>query len=166
MPALRKDTANKVVIVVDTREQLPYSFDEDKADSVRRKLAAGDYSIEGFEDRVAVERKTMDDFVNTVIHRRKRFYKELRLLAEYELACVVVEASLETVHNGLYVGEAHPNAVFGSAVSICVDFGVPVFFCSDRQLARKFTEMFLLRAHRRLTRDDEKFGAEHTKQPF
>ena len=72
-------------ILIDTREQNDYSF---SVPVVRRKLEAGDYSVEGLETRVAVERKSLSDFVSTVIHARKRFHAELRKLADYEFACV------------------------------------------------------------------------------
>lgn len=129
-------------IVIDTREQNGYSF---STPAVRRKLDAGDYSIEGHEARVAVERKSLQDFVQTVIRSRARFHAELRKLAGYEFACVVVEGSLRDVLEGKYASGAHPNAVFGAAVSICVDWGVPVYFCNDRPTARRFVEGYLER---------------------
>jgi ERCC4-type nuclease len=48
-----------------------------------------------------------------------------------------------------YRGGAHPNAVLGSALSIILDFGVPVFFCSNRQIACHFVQAYLLAAHAR-----------------
>jgi len=62
-----------MVIVVDTREQDEYTFGD--ADVVRRKLDAGDYSIAGLENRVAIERKNINDFVNTVIYQKERFHE-------------------------------------------------------------------------------------------
>jgi ERCC4-type nuclease len=98
---------------------------------------------------VAVERKTLDDFVSTVIHRRRRFREELRKLSQYRAACVVVEAELLDVLGKRYRGEARPEAVVGSTLSILLDFGVPVVFCGNRQAARHFTQAFLLAAWKR-----------------
>lgn len=136
-------------IIIDTREQEPYSFDSRLAAAVRRALPAGDYSVEGLEGRVAVERKTLDDFVSTVIHSRSRFREELRKLGGYRAACVVVEAGLLDLLTQHYRGEAHPNAVLGNALSIILDFGVPVFFCGNRQAACQFVQAYLLAAHAR-----------------
>jgi len=136
-------------MVIDTREQEGYSFDPRLAETVRRALPAGDYSIAGLENIVAVERKSLDDFVSTVIHGRSRFRKELRKLAEYRAACVVVEAGLLEILQHRYRGDAHPNAVVGSALSIILDFRVPVFFCSSRQAACHFVQAYLLAAHTR-----------------
>ncbi len=133
----------RIGIVIDTREQQPYAFDTERFDTVRRALPAGDYSLVGSETRVAVERKSMPDFVSTVIRARKRFHAELRKLAEYEHACIVVEGSLRDLLEGRYPGGAHPNALLGSVLSIVVDFGVPVYFCSDRQCACRFVAGFL-----------------------
>jgi len=139
-------------IVVDTREQEPYTFPVDGITTVRRKLEAGDYSLEGFEDRVAVERKSLDDFVSTVIRHRRRFQAELRKMQQMEAACVVVEAGLDDVLMGRFAAGAHPHAVFGAAVSIIVDFGIPVFFCSDRQIACRFVEAYLRRYQDKMDR--------------
>jgi ERCC4-type nuclease len=129
-------------IITDTREQEPYSFD---LPTVRRALPAGDYSVEGLEDRVTVERKSLADFVHTVIRGRKRFHNELLKLGSYDAACVVVECDFSRIVNGQYRSGAHPNSIVGSIVSIIHDYGIPVFFCSDRQYACRFTEEYLTR---------------------
>ena len=143
------EVVEPVTLVIDTREQEPYSFDPARAAVVRHALPAGDYSVLGLEERVAVERKTLEDFVSTVIRSRKRFHRELRLLGGYQAACVVVEADLVDVLRGRYRSDAHPHAVLGTVVSICLDFGVPVFFCSSRQAACRFVLEYLLRFSRR-----------------
>ena len=139
-----------ITIIADTREQLPYAFESRWAVTVRRALPAGDYSVEGLESSIAVERKTLEDFVHSVIRDRDRFKKELAKLSEYPHACVVVEAGLTDVLLVRYSSGAHPHSVFGAVVSICIDHGVPVYFCGDRQTARRFTQEFLLRGARQL----------------
>jgi ERCC4-type nuclease len=146
---LCRSDAARATIVIDSREQEPYSFDPRLAATVRRALQAGDYSVGGFEDQVAVERKTLDDFVSTLIHRRRRFREELRKLSRYRAACVVVEAELLDVLGKRYRGEARPEAVVGSTLSILLDYGVPVMFCGNRQAARHFTQGYLLAAWKR-----------------
>ena len=138
-----------VVIAIDTREQEPYGFDPSRVTTVRKALPAGDYSLAGRETDVAIERKSLEDFVATAIHARERFARELRRLAAYDFACVVVEASMEDVLAHRYRSGADPRAVFGAALSIVVDHHVPVFFCGDRQVACRFVEGLLALYHRR-----------------
>jgi ERCC4-type nuclease len=146
---LSRSEEARATIVIDSREQEPYSFDPRLVSTVRRALQAGDYSASGLEDQVAVERKTLDDFVATVIHRRRRFWEELRKLSRYCAACVVVEAELLDVLGKRYRGEARPAAVVGSTLSILLDYRVPVVFCGNRQAACHFTQAYLLAAWKR-----------------
>ncbi len=138
-------------VVIDTREKEPYLFQSGELRVIHRALPAGDYSLAGHEGSVAVERKTLDDFVSTVIRARKRFFKELRLLSKYDAACIVVEANLRDILTGGYRSGVHPNAVLGTVLSIVVDFRIPAFFCSDRQAACLFVEAYLLRYHRKVS---------------
>ena len=138
-------------VVVDTRENEPYLFQSGGLRVIRSALPAGDYSLAGHEESVAVERKTLEDFVSTVIRSRKRFFKELRLLSKYDAACVVVEANLRDILTGAYRSGAHPHAILGTVLSIIVDFRIPVFFCSDRQASCLFVQGYLLRYYRKVT---------------
>lgn len=147
----RTTSPSEIVVVVDTREQEPYAFDAARVTTVRKALPAGDYSLEGYEACVAAERKSLDDYVASVVSARARFGRELRVLAEYDLACIVVEATLEDVLARRYRSGAHPSAVVGATLSIIVDHGVPVFFCGDRQIAARFVEGLLCRYHRKVT---------------
>ena len=146
---MSRSSQGPATIVIDTREQEPYSFDPRLATAVRRALPAGDYSVDRLEACVAVERKTLDDFVSTVIHSRERFRAELQKLAAYRAACVVVEAGITDILQRRYRGEAHPNAVLGNALSIILDYRIPVFFCANRQAACHFVQAYLLAAHAR-----------------
>ena len=132
-------------IVIDSREQQPFEFPAEKVVPIRRALPAGDYSLEGHEREFAVERKSLADFVQTVIRGRERFRKELLKLKGYRRACVVVEGSLPDITQARYPGGAHPASVLGAMISIIVDYGIPVYLCGDRQHACRFTEDYLRR---------------------
>jgi ERCC4-type nuclease len=132
-------------IVTDTREQEPYEFPGEGVSIVRRALPAGDYSIEGREAEFAVERKSLADFVQTVIRGRERFRKELLKLQTYRRACVVIEGGIPDITQARYPGGAHPASVLGTVLSIIVAYGIPVYLCGDRQHACRFVEGYLRR---------------------
>jgi ERCC4-type nuclease len=138
-----------VPIVVDTREQRPYGFDSRFVVVTRRALPAGDYSIAGHESEVAIERKSLGDFVTSVIHERERFERELARLRDYETACILVEADAQDIVDSKYRSHAHPNAVLGSALALFVDYGVPFVFASSREIAGRITAGILRRFHKR-----------------
>lgn len=94
--------------ITDTREKRPYEI----AGAIRRALPAGDYSLEGLEDRLAVERKSLADLVGTLTHGWPRFKHELKKLAAYPCAALIIEASAEDISGRRYKGGAHPAAIF------------------------------------------------------
>lgn len=142
----------QAVVIVDTREQEPYAFEPGRVATVRRALAAGDYSLDGFETQVAVERKTLEDYVNSVIHARERFMREVETLATYGFACIAVEATFDDVVAHRYRSGVRPHAVIGGTMAILVDYNVPVIFCGDRQLACRFVEDLLCWYHQTIWR--------------
>jgi len=107
MPRLKLvDAAGRfaVPVVIDTREQLPFAFAGFKCDAAdgggpltvptrRGTLASGDYSLVGYEHRLAVERKSLADLYGTLGKGRERFERELERLARFDFAAVVIEAT-------------------------------------------------------------------------
>jgi DNA excision repair protein ERCC-4 len=109
-------------IAVDTREQLPFEFENILAagklvlvSTQQATLASGDYSIVGHEEAVAVERKTLADLYGTLTAGRDRFERELERLASYEFSAVVVEADWHQIVDGpLFVMRAKPASIVGT----------------------------------------------------
>ena len=137
--------APQPVLIIDTREQAPFNFPEDVVSVTRRALPAGDYTLEGLEDLAVVERKSLDDLVQSLIRNWDRFHRELRKLQSIPGACVVVEAGLNDLLSHRYTSGVHPSAVLGAVLSVIVDFRVPVYFCGSRPAACHFTQTYLLK---------------------
>jgi ERCC4-type nuclease len=135
----RTDTFVEPVLVVDTREQLPYPF----PGAVVKTLNAGDYSVLGYETRVAVERKTHADAYGSLGASRTRFQRELERLADYDYAAIVVECSLPDFLKPPLFSRLHPNAAIGSLLGWSVRYGLPVFFTSDREHGQSTTRQLL-----------------------
>ena len=143
-----------ITIVIDTREQLEYKGFSPNIETIHSTLPAGDYSLLGRETEVAIERKSLDDFVQTVINQRDRFRKELKKLQTYNSACIIVEASADNIIPVLMCprSNASPAAVWGATMSIIVDYGIPIYFLANRQIACKFVEDYLTRYYNRIIR--------------
>jgi len=146
----KPENLEKLIIIIDTREQEPYEFDEETVEVKRQALTAGDYSLDGLEDQVCIERKSLPDYVQSVIKQRDRFLREVKKLTEIPHCCIVVECDLSDVMGKRYRSGAHPNSVLGATLSLMIDHEVPVCFCSDRQLAKTFVEGYLRRVYRKL----------------
>ncbi len=110
----------KPIVLVDTREKYPFDFSRFKnwiAEEKRQALKAGDYSVEGMETLLVLERKTLTDLITTVIQQRTRFFKICEKMTKYRWRAVFIEASYEDVKSPYgeeYNTSAHPNAVSGT----------------------------------------------------
>lgn len=130
-------------IVIDNREKKPYSFSPG-IPTLRKKLLTGDYSIEGYENAIAVERKSLADFVNTVIHSQTNFSEELKRLSKMLCPLIIVEANAEDLWDkNKYKSKIAPESLWKLAMSLSSKWGIPVFYFSNRQLARHSLEVYL-----------------------
>ena len=130
-------------IVIDSREQAPFQFAGFPVDVETGTLATGDYSVPGFEDRVAVERKSLSDLLGCLTHDRDRFIRELERLRGYESVSVVVEAAFDDLAAGRYRSRMRPEAAVQSVVSFIQAYRMPFFFAGDRIRAECFVFDFL-----------------------
>lgn len=100
-------------IVIDTREKKNYNFYGHEV--VFRKLDTGDYSIQGYEDLFAVERKSLPDYLQSISHERERFEREIQRGTDMAFFEVVIEASEEEVRNGEYYANVPPLSAINTA---------------------------------------------------
>ncbi len=88
-------------------------------------LAVGDYVL---SDRVVVERKTVDDFLDTLLGEDRSLFTQVRAMVEhYDRPVVLIEGD-----DLLAQRDVHPNAVRGAIASLAVDFGISVLFTMDQ----------------------------------
>jgi ERCC4-type nuclease len=134
----------KPVVIIDTREQNPFTFAGHTnwiAGTVRRKLDAGDYSAEGMEKLLSLERKSLSDLITTLMQDRSRFREECERLVEYRWRAILVEASYEDVkspYDEELCTAASPNAVSGTLDAVEARFQIPVIYSSQaRALAEE-----------------------------
>lgn len=97
-----------MIIIIDTREQRPWSFPPHISVEVGT-LRTGDYALKG-DDHFAIERKSADDFVGTVSLGWHRFVKELNRMddANFAAKVVIVETDFETFCFRIRQGEILP----------------------------------------------------------
>ncbi len=137
-------------VIVDTREQTPWTFEGQGIECVRAKLGAGDYSIPGLEHRVAIERKSLDDWTGTIIRERARFYRELERLRAFDFRCVIIEAGVREIMAGKYKSQTSPKAVLGFVAEVTVAQSVPVYLAGSRAEAQVLAGAFLRMAAKKI----------------
>jgi len=133
-----------VLILIDSREQLPFTFSKFGVTTAVEGLPVGDYSLPGFTDRVAVERKELDDLIGCLVsENRKRFERELTRARHFDLFAVVVEAPLSAVSQGRYRSEMKAHAALQSIITFQVRYRVPFVWAGSREGAEYVTHGLL-----------------------
>ena len=130
-------------IIIDSREQAPYLFQQYQAKISIGTLQTGDYSIPGFTDSVAIERKELGDLIGCLTHDRERFTRELERLRGYQAAAIVVEAPFAAIAGGNYRSRMQPESAVQSVISIIEKYRLPMFFAESRQAGEYFAYHFL-----------------------
>jgi Fanconi anemia group M protein len=122
------DEFDGVEIVVDQRElDSSIARDLSRKDGVRTRLetlAVGDYVL---SDRVAVERKSVSDFLDTLTGGDRSMFEQVGDAARHYARPVVILEG-EDLYGRRNV---HPNAIRGALSSLAIDFGASVLRTDD-----------------------------------
>lgn len=143
-----------VTILIDSREKKPADVSPMK--SLRATLPSADYTVLGLENFVAIERKSLQDFIQCVGRERERFEREIQRLRAFEVSAVVIEADWAHLELKQYRGEVSPEAAIGSALG-WIASGINIVMAGDSERASKFIARLLFTAARRRWRESHTF---------
>ena len=144
-------------IIIDTREQTPWAFEN--LPTEREALDSADYSIRGLEHLVAVERKSLDDLLACVGRERDRFKRELQRLRGYRFRCLIIEASNWELENGDWRSKVLPSHVLGSLAAWQCQYELPIWLAGRRDAAGQFCERYLYQCARQIHKENQAVGA-------
>jgi ERCC4-type nuclease len=131
-------------VIVDTREQQPWSFQHNATAS--RKLDTGDYSIEGLENILCIERKkSVSEIANNITE--KRFKDVLTRMMDYKYAFILFEFNVDDILR-FPIGSTVPRKMWDkikisagfimkNIIEMQVYFGVRTIFCGSAENAEK-----------------------------
>lgn len=150
---------NKPVILVDSREKHPWDWETDDAfEGIKHiKLDAGDYSIEGLEHIIAIERKaTVDELFVNFTKDKERIIAEFDRLKNHKVKVLIIEETCEDVLNPMkyYINKKGINTrspqmptvvVMNGLNDLILGHGVLVIFGGSK--AQKMARGLLLRAY-------------------
>lgn len=135
-------------IIRDSREQAPFRFEGFPCTVTEATLASGDYSLYGFENRIALERKSLPDLIGCLSTDRPRFERELSRLMGFDSAGVIVESPAADLRAGRYRSHMDPVAAWQSCLALMQRYRIAFVFCRDRRDAEE-TAFHLMRHYAR-----------------
>jgi ERCC4-type nuclease len=141
-------------IIVDTREQQPWSFDN--YTTANQKLDTGDYSIKGMENLLAIERKkSVSEFANNITESRfKDVVSRLSqlkysfLLFEFELEDVLIYPVGSNVPKKMWDKiKISPSFIIKHLLELQMYHNIKIIFCGDSDNAEKMATHILKKVY-------------------
>lgn len=147
-------------IIIDTREQKPWDFNEN-FNTAHAKLDTGDYSIEGLENILCIERKSSVNEVSNNI-TEKRFKDVLDRMAGYPHAHILFEFDLYDVLNFPHNSGIPPKLwknlkitplyLLKHITEMSTIYGVHTHFCGNRENAQTLAISIMKRVNEQYNR--------------
>lgn len=113
-------------------------------------LITGDYSIrtetENYCDRIAIERKSLADYLGCVGGERERFERCLERLSKIEYPAIVLECTMADVLAGTKHSKVTAASAIGSLIAWSVKYRIPIWLCGDRRSAAATVRKILMNA--------------------
>ena len=135
-------------VIKDTREQQGYFFGTYKncAGMIDQKLDTGDYTIEGLEDKICIERKaSVEEIAVNLGQKKYAFMEEINRMAPYKHKFLILEFNVEDVLNfpdGTRIPEAKKKTlkITGNYIMKMLNefelyHDIHVLFCGDKHNA-------------------------------
>ncbi len=122
-----------MVLLVDTREQRPL-FTRLPAGLIVKStcLPIGDYSIDGWTEQFAIERKGISDFCSYVGKERDKTVEKMKRLAECEWAGLVIEAGEKELIRPQEFSAVYPETIRQALISFEVRYHVHIYYSANR----------------------------------
>lgn len=136
-----------MTVVIDTQEQLPYMFSGCR--TFHKSLGEGDYSIEGWENKISIERKSANDFYGSIVNNkdtnnRDRLEREFERMKSYKFKALVIEEEEQDILcPEMYGRDINRNSIYGSIISFEVKYGLHVYYGSRKYCENKILNWFI-----------------------
>jgi len=128
---------NEVTIVVDSREQTPYVFEN----SIVKGLKTGDYAPLGYEDECTIERKTLADFAQSMTLNRERFEREIvRAKESLKFFAIVIETGYNSIWRDPLKCKVSRKALLATINAWTVKYNIPIILGGSRTMCKHITK--------------------------
>lgn len=140
-----KEIVERIKIEVDYREKNSLVASELVSSGFEiefKELKIADYLAKG----TAIERKTVSDFISSMLN--KRLMRQLEELQQYESRLLIIEGLEEQELYSDTNENLHPNAVRGFLLSILLKYKVPIIFSKNYEDTAKFISLIAKKKER------------------
>ena len=146
---------DEFTIIVDTREQKPWSFSHHV--TANHKLDTGDYSIEGLEHILSIERKrNVAEFANNITERR--FKDVIDRLSKIPHSFILFEFDFDKIMS-FPIGSdipkkiwdkirVSPSFIIKNIIDLQIEHNINIIFCGNSANAETIALAIMKKIHR------------------
>lgn len=146
---------NEFTIIIDTREQKPWIFEHHA--KANHKLDTGDYSIEGLENILAIERKrNIAEFANNITE--SRFSDVVDRLSKIKYSFILFEFNMDQVMT-YPIGSNIPKKLWNKIrispafllkhiIDLQLNHNIKIIFCGNSENAEKVALSLMRRVYK------------------
>jgi len=116
------------VILFDDREKNRWKLTHERFRFEKVRLAVGDYTFRGFEDKVAIEKKSgwPELAIDCSSKYRNTFLRYLEKLQKYEYKIIIVEDDMQSLERKIAFGRYNPDFIMYWYTYIMCNMGIKV----------------------------------------
>lgn len=141
-------------IVIDTREQQPWEFS--RCVTASKKLDTGDYSLEGYEHLLCIERKkSVGEIANNIVE--KRFKDVIERMTNYKYAFFIMEFNMQDILN-YPIGSNVPKKMWDKLrvssgfilkvlLEIQLKYNIKILFCGNASDASRVAQSLMTKVY-------------------
>jgi ERCC4-type nuclease len=145
---------DELKIIIDTREQKPWEFPGHT--TAVQKLDTGDYSVEGLENILCIERKqNTSEFAKNIVEKRYDDWTER--MSKFKYKFLLLEFSLSDVYSFprnsgipkylLNKTKISPKFLIKKLIELATIHDIHVLFCESSNTASKFAETIMYKVY-------------------
>lgn len=149
-------------VIIDTREQKPWEFSD--FSTTVAKLDTGDYSIEGLEDLLCIERKrSISEIANNITE--KRFKDVLSRMSKYRFPFILLEFDLNDVFD-FPIGSdipkklwnkirIKPQFILKNLIEMALVYNIHVIYCGNKNNAEEYAVAIMNKVYQKYGKEKE-----------
>lgn len=141
--------SKKMRIIRDTREQKGKGWNFKASSNCWgqkiEKLDVGDYTIEGLEEVLMIERKTIGDLWGTLGNQTnyKRFLREIERAKDHKYKFLIIEGSVVDVNRGYAYSKVPVENIHAKLISLQIKHNIHVIFAGRKDIARAYVRRLM-----------------------
>lgn len=132
------------MVIQDTQEKIPFDFSFYDVEVKVKKIPTADYTLEGYEDVILIERKaSVDEIAGNFTKKKSAWWKEMKRMSEVQYKYILCEFPFQDVLDYPKSSKANRQTkingvILSNSINKCIsNYGIEFIFCDNKKEAEQ-----------------------------